>query len=216
MPYFSRFLPVFYASRESKFYDTSGWRRHFYGGLFFKAWGGYPIFGGLKDYEKSLPFHIAILNDGGNLCVFPEGGKSRDGRVQEAKGGMAYLSERTGVPVIPVAISGEVGMSLQEFFQGQRHVRVHFCAPVFQNELAEKFPHLGDARNVHDLQTATQSLRSDMRGVRNVYKDRAAYVMTKIAEHLELPVLSPTQGGEASEEKARPSSHTPHEDPTLA
>jgi 1-acyl-sn-glycerol-3-phosphate acyltransferase len=38
--------------------------------------------------------------------IFPEGGRSPDGWGQEFKGGAAYLSNRTGAPVVPVFIDG--------------------------------------------------------------------------------------------------------------
>ena len=38
--------------------------------------------------------------------IYPEGGRSPDGWGQEFKGGAAYLSARTGAPVVPVFIDG--------------------------------------------------------------------------------------------------------------
>lgn len=47
-----------------------------------------------------------ILDDGWSLVIYPEGGRSPDGWGQEFKGGAAYLSSRTGAPVVPVFIDG--------------------------------------------------------------------------------------------------------------
>ena len=41
LPFFSCLMPMFYVSREQKFYVSSGWRQHIYGGLFFCLWGGH-------------------------------------------------------------------------------------------------------------------------------------------------------------------------------
>ncbi len=38
--------------------------------------------------------------------IYPEGGRSPDGWGQAFKGGAAYLSNRTGAPVVPVFIDG--------------------------------------------------------------------------------------------------------------
>ena len=38
--------------------------------------------------------------------IYPEGGRSPDGWGQDFKGGAAYLSARTGAPVVPVFIDG--------------------------------------------------------------------------------------------------------------
>lgn len=46
------------------------------------------------------------LRQGGALGISPEGTRSKDGRLLEAKTGVAYLAEKAGVPVVPVAITG--------------------------------------------------------------------------------------------------------------
>ena len=47
-----------------------------------------------------------LLNDGWNLIIFPEGGRSPDGWTQSFGGSAAYLSRRTGRPVVPVYLHG--------------------------------------------------------------------------------------------------------------
>ena len=46
------------------------------------------------------------LNNGESILVFPEGSRSRDGKLQPLEGGAAFLSVKSGVPVLPVYISG--------------------------------------------------------------------------------------------------------------
>jgi len=48
----------------------------------------------------------ALVEDGWNLLIFPEGGRSPDGWGQEHRGGAAWLSARTGRPLVPVHIKG--------------------------------------------------------------------------------------------------------------
>ena len=48
----------------------------------------------------------AMLRAGRTLCIFPEGTRSRDGRVGEFKGGAFQAAIAAGVPVVPVAIHG--------------------------------------------------------------------------------------------------------------
>lgn len=48
----------------------------------------------------------ALVDDGWSLVIYPEGGRSPDGWGQAWKGGAAYLSSRTGAPVVPVFIDG--------------------------------------------------------------------------------------------------------------
>jgi cytidylate kinase len=47
-----------------------------------------------------------ILDDGHPLFVFPEGTRSPDGVLQEARDGVATLALRTGAPIVPIGISG--------------------------------------------------------------------------------------------------------------
>ena len=41
-----------------------------------------------------------------SLLIFPEGGRSHDGRLQPFKEGAAYIAIRAGAPLVPVAIIG--------------------------------------------------------------------------------------------------------------
>ena len=47
-----------------------------------------------------------VLARGRIVCIFPEGTRSLDGTLQEAKEGVALLAARAGVPILPVGISG--------------------------------------------------------------------------------------------------------------
>ena len=79
--------------------------------------------------------HIQILNDGGSLCIFPEGWMTRDGNLLKAHGGVAYLLEKTGVPVVPVAISGAFKLSIKKFITRGAKITVTFGTPVYKKEL---------------------------------------------------------------------------------
>jgi 1-acyl-sn-glycerol-3-phosphate acyltransferase len=47
-----------------------------------------------------------LLEEGEALIIFPEGTRSHDGQLGKALPGVALLATRTGVPVLPVGISG--------------------------------------------------------------------------------------------------------------
>jgi 1-acyl-sn-glycerol-3-phosphate acyltransferase len=47
-----------------------------------------------------------ILGEGKPLLVFPEGTRSKDGRIKPFKLGLFYAAVRAGVPVVPVALHG--------------------------------------------------------------------------------------------------------------
>jgi 1-acyl-sn-glycerol-3-phosphate acyltransferase len=46
------------------------------------------------------------LADGNLICIFPEGGITRDGEIQSFRSGIEKILERRPVPVIPVGLSG--------------------------------------------------------------------------------------------------------------
>lgn len=56
--------------------------------------------------RKSADAIRELLDEGWNLVIYPEGGRSPDGWGQAFKGGAAFLSARTGAPVVPVFIDG--------------------------------------------------------------------------------------------------------------
>jgi len=56
--------------------------------------------------RKSAEDTAALLRQGWNLIIYPEGGRSHDGWFQAMRGGAAYLATRTGRPVVPVHIEG--------------------------------------------------------------------------------------------------------------
>jgi len=49
---------------------------------------------------------LRLLAAGGPIAIFPEGTRSRDGRLRTAKSGAALLAMRSGAPLLPVGISG--------------------------------------------------------------------------------------------------------------
>src|SRR3954452_9492557 len=48
----------------------------------------------------------SLLNEGWNVIIFPEGGRSPDGWGQEHKPGAAFIALRHGVPIVPVHLEG--------------------------------------------------------------------------------------------------------------
>ena len=55
---------------------------------------------------KTLKHTAALLHDGRSTLVFPEGGRSETGELQEFKDGAAFLAIRAQIPVVPMAMIG--------------------------------------------------------------------------------------------------------------
>jgi len=74
-------------------------------GRLFRALGASPVRSGGSDMDA---FRVArgVLDGGGVLCIFPEGTRSATGEMADPKPGVAMLATRSGVPVLPVGISG--------------------------------------------------------------------------------------------------------------
>ncbi|MBN2394313.1 MAG: 1-acyl-sn-glycerol-3-phosphate acyltransferase [Anaerolineae bacterium] len=69
--------------------------------------------------REALLKSIAVLKRGDVLGIAPEGTRSPSGALQKAKSGVAFLAARTGVPVIPVGITGTNTM-VQDFSRLRR------------------------------------------------------------------------------------------------
>jgi len=76
-------------------------------GWFFRLAGAIPIAPQREDpviYEQAFARARKVLDGGDLVCIFPEGGLTRDGQLGEFKGGVMKLLESNPVPVIPLAL----------------------------------------------------------------------------------------------------------------
>lgn len=71
--------------------------------------GAFPVRRGQHD-EQAIATALAILRDGGTIVIYPEGGRSRSGRIGErgVRSGVGRLALESGAPVVPVAIHGSL------------------------------------------------------------------------------------------------------------
>lgn len=59
-----------------------------------------------KDLKESIQKLAEVLKKGKNVIIFPEGTRTKTGRMGEFKKTFAILSKELNIPVVPVAISG--------------------------------------------------------------------------------------------------------------
>ncbi|EAX46543.1 1-acyl-sn-glycerol-3-phosphate acyltransferases [Thermosinus carboxydivorans Nor1] len=67
--------------------------------------GAFPVRRGAAD-RTAIRTAVAILEAGGVLGVFPEGTRSRTGKLGAAEPGVAMLALKTGAPIVPCAVVG--------------------------------------------------------------------------------------------------------------
>ncbi len=68
--------------------------------------GVFPVRRGHAD-EDAFITAFAVLNRGGSVAMYCEGGRTRTGKMaEEAKPGIGRLALESGVPIVPVAIRG--------------------------------------------------------------------------------------------------------------
>ena len=109
-----------------------------------------------KVNRRSAQLAAELIEDGWSLIIFPEGGRSPDGWAQEFRGGAAYLSARTGRPVVPVHLDGTRHI-LPKGGQGIKRTRttVTFGTPLWPEE-GENARALGDR-----IETAVATLADE-------------------------------------------------------
>ena len=108
-----------------------------------KALGAFPVVRGSGSTDV-IDESVKRLEMGRNLGIFPEGTRSKDGKLGRCKSGIVLIAAQTGADIIPVGIS----------FEGKLHFRsritVRYGKPIPAQELrlsAEK-PSIKEIRAV--------------------------------------------------------------------
>ena len=91
--------------RYAMFMAKEGLFRSKLSSYFMHGLGAFPVYQDRMQREVLLAAE-QVLNNGYALCIFPEGMRSRTGQLRQAFPGSATIALRTGVPVLPAAITG--------------------------------------------------------------------------------------------------------------
>jgi 1-acyl-sn-glycerol-3-phosphate acyltransferase len=99
-------------------------------GQLLRAYGVIPVH--RSDYDRALLSRIIrILESGYPLLIAPEGGRSHVPAMQRAKPGIAYIVEKTHVPVVPLGLVGTTGDFWQRARRGERPpLEMHIGRPL--------------------------------------------------------------------------------------
>jgi 1-acyl-sn-glycerol-3-phosphate acyltransferase len=113
---------------------VSGWLQR----SLFTALGALPVERGThRAAQAALDTALGVLRSGGAFGIYPEGTRSRDGRLARGKTGVAWLALTADCPVVPVAVKGTdriqpVGAS----WPRPHRVEITFGEPLAFPELA--------------------------------------------------------------------------------
>lgn len=127
-------LPVTYMAKEELFKNKLfGW--------FIRKLGAFPVKRGAGDMSV-IEDSANILRSGKNLVIFPEGTRSRDGKVGKGKTGVALIAAMSGADVVPCGIC----------FEGEK---LHF-----RSKLTLKFGKVIKAEEIHVTDNSPRELKA--------------------------------------------------------
>jgi len=108
----------------------------------FTAMGAVPVQRGTQGgaAQEGLDSALEVLQKGLAFGIYPEGTRSRDGRLYRGRTGVAWLAMTAGCPVVPVALSGT--QDIQPI--GSRVLRIRRITVRFGQPL--DFSHLSGAK----------------------------------------------------------------------
>ena len=104
---------------------------------FFTSIGGVPVYRATgRDARAALDAGSSILRAGSVFAVFPEGTRSRDGKLHEGHGGAAWMARDTGAAVVPVGLIGTGTVKpFSHLLPGRPRIEVRFGEPLDLTDL---------------------------------------------------------------------------------
>jgi len=129
----------------------------------FRAAKAIPIAGKKEDpelMERAFAEVDKELADGNIVCIFPEGGITRDGTIQPFRPGLERILAQRAVPVVPLALRGLWGSIFSRRDSALRRARLprRFWSRI---ELVAGTPVPPDQATAATLETQVRELRGD-------------------------------------------------------
>jgi 1-acyl-sn-glycerol-3-phosphate acyltransferase len=81
------------------------------------------------------------------VCIFPEGGLTRDGKMHAFKSGIEKIIQRTPVPVVPACLNGLWGSYFSRKFTGKERrpfrrkrsrISIEFGSPIAPTDVTSE------------------------------------------------------------------------------
>jgi 1-acyl-sn-glycerol-3-phosphate acyltransferase len=172
-PFLSGHLPIYSVVQpvERFRHYVFKWRRYIYTKFFFNILGGYSSHSGSKNYAISLVDHIELLKQGKTVCIFPEGERTRDGKIGEAHGGLAFLVNETNATVLPISINTFYNVSFTDFILRRKKIVVTVLPAIYKKQI---IPEINPT--VEDFRKGSQVV---LDRIKKVFKTNYNYTKTK-------------------------------------
>lgn len=132
---------------------------------FFRGMGAVPIDREeRRDAQAALDRALEVLARGWAFGVYPEGTRSRDGRLYRGRTGIGWLALEAGVPVVPVGLTGTDRVQpVGARFPRVRRVNVRFGEPIRPEAYAGGAPAQARRRLTDDVMDAIAALSGQER-----------------------------------------------------
>ncbi|WGW12096.1 lysophospholipid acyltransferase family protein [Saxibacter everestensis] len=104
---------------------------------FFTAVGAIPVDrGAIQAARDSLKRGQQTLEAGHAFAIYPEGTRSRDGRLYKGRTGVGWLATATGAPIVPVALAGTENLQpVGKRWLRRAKVTVKFGNPIWLQDI---------------------------------------------------------------------------------
>ena len=97
---------------------------------FMHGLGAFPVHRGRPD-RQALRQAEQVLAQGLTLIVFPEGMRSRGGKLQHSFSGPALIAMRSGAPILPVGITGTEKLATEAWLLRRPQIMVNIGHPFY-------------------------------------------------------------------------------------
>lgn len=113
-----------------------------------RLFGAFPVKRGEGD-NGIIDTAVGKLREGKNLAIFPEGTRSKDGKVGRGKTGVALIAARAGVPVVPCGIAYDGKLCFR------KKITVRYGKPISPEQL--RISDTPQPRELKELKTTIMS-----------------------------------------------------------
>ena len=165
---------------KEEYWTTPGLRGRFMKG-FFTEIGAVPVRrGDHRAAQEALDTALHVVESGTAFGIYPEGTRSRDGKLYRARVGVGWLALKSKAPIVPVGVIGTnevlpVGAKFPRF----RRITVKFGDPIVASEVS--FPGEAVAENSRARRAVADAVVSEIgklsgQEYTGVYNERPAEV----------------------------------------